>query len=611
MKKLTLLFLSFFVFTLIYAQNDRQVSEKMFQKNSKIYNPYVVNSFKSLNNNSLQTPKATALDEGFEGTTFPPTGWTVQNGTSTATYQWKKGTSGHTGSSCAMVEYDPALVPQNEWLISPSLNLTTLTVPVLEFWWSMSYYWGVSPNNNYDVRVKVSTNGGTSWSTIWTEDSAGEFSSFTYQKAAIMLTDYATATNLKVAFQYQGVDGAAIYLDDITVGDLTPHRLDFQEIWSGFVTFDPPYEWSGYTQIPLGQSLPASFAADIKNTGSQIQNNVKLTVKELTTNTSLSSTNTPSISIAFQQHDTAEVNSVVTIANQGNYKFVMLASSDSVPGISYRDTAIVVVNSDVQGLYSRDNNNFDGWRTWNGATSGNVDTYQIGNIYEFTSNTNALSISCVIASGTTVGAKTKAYLYEGWTRNLIAESDYHIVTANDINNTETTNPVELNLPFTNGLIPQLKKDSVYLAAIWAEGGSDSLWLAIGSTNQQPDYCMYIFDTDNKWYYYSKGNSPSMVRLHTSTATGINENNNTPFTLFQNMPNPANETTKISYQLNKKCDVTLSITDLTGRQVLTINKGNQNEGYFSEEINVSKLSAGTYFYTLKAGENMKTRKLIVR
>ena len=609
MRKFTLLFIAVAFALSTYAQKDAQVSEKMFQINSKIQNSNFVNSSKT-NNAVYNTNKVNILDESFEGTTFPPTGWTKQNGTTNASYQWKEGTTAHTGSKGAMVEYDPALVPQNEWLISPTLNLSTLTVPVLEFWWSMSYYWGTSPNNNYDFRVKVSTNGGSSWQTVWTEDSVPNYPNFTLTKASINLSSFVSATNFKVAFQYQGTDGAALYVDDIVIGNLIPHRLDFQEIWSGFVTFDAPFDWSGYSQIPFGQSFPASFAADIKSTGSATQNNVKLTVKELTSGTSLSSTNTPPISIGFQQHDTAEVTNVVTIAAAGNYSFQLNKVVFHFKSHNVKDTAKVTVNSAVNGLFSRDNNDYDGWRNWNGYESGAVNAYQLANLYEFTQNTKATAISFVVAGGTTIGANTKVLLYEGWSRNLIGESDYHPITANEINEDESINPIEVSLPFTNGY-PTLHKDSVYFAAVQAMGGTDSVWIAIGSINQQPSYTMYIFDTDNKWYYYSKGNKPSMIRLKTSTEAGIENNDNNAFALFQNTPNPANNSTKIAYEIKNASKVSISISDITGRVILNIDKGLQNSGYYSEEIDLSKFAAGTYFYTLKAGDSQKTKKMIVK
>jgi hypothetical protein len=611
MRKLTLLLLSLAFVSTIYAQKGEQVSEKKFQKNANIINSDLVNTPKSVSS-TKSTTILSVLDEGFEGTTFPPTGWTKTNGTSNTSYQWTVGTAAQsqTGSKCARVLWDPALAPQNEWLISPSVNLTTLTNPVLEFGWSMSYDYSVSPYNNYDFRVKVSTNGGTTWTTFFTEDSVGTFGEFVYKLASLNLYNYATATDFKVAFQYQGADGYNLFVDNVFIGELAANRMEIQETWSGFVSFDAPFEWSGYTQIPFGQSFPASFAADINNAGSATQNNVNLTVKELVSNTSLTSTNASPISIAFQQHDTIEVTNVVTIQNQGNYKFVMYASSDSVLSSYHKDTAKVTVNSDVNGLFSRDNNNYDGWRTWNGTTAGVVDAYQIANLYEITQNTNALSISFVVAGGTTIGANTRVMLYEGWGRNLIAESDYHSVTSSEINNSLSANPIELNLPFTIGT-PVLHKDSVYFAAVQAMGGSDSLWIAIGTTNQQPNYTMYIYDTDNKWYYYPKGNDPCMIRLKTSTATSVNELDNSSFSLFQNTPNPASVSTKISYQLNNRADVTISITDITGRTIMTLNKGIQNRGNYNEEINLSKFSSGTYFYTLKVGENQKTKKLIVK
>jgi hypothetical protein len=611
MRKLTLLLLSLaFAFT-TYAQKGEQISEKKFQKNANIINSDLVNTPKSVSS-TKSTTTLSVLDEGFEGATFPPANWTKVTGTSNATYQWTVGTAAQsqTGSKCARVLWQSPPTAQNEWLISPSVNLTTITNPVLEFGWSMSYDYAVSPYDNYDFRVKVSTNGGTTWTTVFTEDSVAAFGEFVYKLASLKLTNYATATDFKVAFQYEGNDGYNLFVDNVFIGELAANRLEIQETWIGFVSFDAPFEWSGYTQIPFGQSFPASFAADINNAGSATQNNVNLTVKELVSATSLTSTNASPISIAFQQHDTVEVTNVVTIQNQGNYKFVMFASSDSVPSSYQKDTAKVTVNSDVNGLFSRDNNNYDGWRTWNGTTAGVVDAYQIANLYEITQNTKALSISFVVAGGTTIGANTRVMLYEGWGRNLIAESDYHSITASEINNSLSANPIELNLGFTVGY-PVLHKDSVYFAAVQAMGGSDSLWIAIGTTNQQPNYTMYIYDTDNKWYYYPKGNEPCMIRLKTSIASGVDELDNSSFYLFQNTPNPASVSTKIAYKLNNRSDVTISIADITGRTIMTLNKGVQNQGNYNEEIDLSKFASGTYFYTLKVGENQKTKKLIVK
>ena len=192
--------------------------------------------------------------------------WTKTNLDATATYQWKQSATGmHSGSKCAVVKWDGSagLPQQDEWLISPSLNLTTLSTPILSFWWSMSYGYSVSPYNNYDCRVKVSTNGGTTWTVIWTEDSAGVFTDFVYQKKTIDLTPYATSTNFKIAFQYYGKDGWDLFIDDVYVGDLPNNLIEFTSITDpGMVGVNPPI-WSGYTQVPSGQNLPVLFTVKV------------------------------------------------------------------------------------------------------------------------------------------------------------------------------------------------------------------------------------------------------------------------------------------------------------------------------------------------------------
>lgn len=154
------------------------------------------------------------LTEDFEGGTFPPTGWTVIN--TNAAQNWAIYTDGPiTGDASANVEYD--LGAQDEWLISPSFDLTTLPTAFLEFNISLSYYWSVDPEDNYDVFVKVSTDGGQTWSTVWDEESIPEFASYEPFSVSVDLAQYVGNANVKVAFQYIGADGAQLLIDDIVV----------------------------------------------------------------------------------------------------------------------------------------------------------------------------------------------------------------------------------------------------------------------------------------------------------------------------------------------------------------------------------------------------------
>ncbi|MBN2274260.1 MAG: T9SS type A sorting domain-containing protein [Bacteroidales bacterium] len=83
-----------------------------------------------------------------------------------------------------------------------------------------------------------------------------------------------------------------------------------------------------------------------------------------------------------------------------------------------------------------------------------------------------------------------------------------------------------------------------------------------------------------------------------------------FKLNQNYPNPVHSFTQISYELPERVFVTLKVYDYQGREVTTLVNNNQNAGLQSVELNASHLQSGLYYYSLKAGNYIKTKKLII-
>jgi len=82
-----------------------------------------------------------------------------------------------------------------------------------------------------------------------------------------------------------------------------------------------------------------------------------------------------------------------------------------------------------------------------------------------------------------------------------------------------------------------------------------------------------------------------------------------FTLSQNYPNPFNPSTNIAFTITEQSEVTLSVFDITGREVATIiNNKTIPAGNHSVEFNASGLTSGVYLYTLKAGDKSLTKKL---
>jgi len=85
-----------------------------------------------------------------------------------------------------------------------------------------------------------------------------------------------------------------------------------------------------------------------------------------------------------------------------------------------------------------------------------------------------------------------------------------------------------------------------------------------------------------------------------------------FLLFQNYPNPFNPSTTIRYQLLKGSYVTIKIYNLLGEELVTlVNNEYQSAGTHSSLFIVnSSLPSGVYFYQLKAGSFIDTKKMIL-
>jgi len=98
-----------------------------------------------------------------------------------------------------------------------------------------------------------------------------------------------------------------------------------------------------------------------------------------------------------------------------------------------------------------------------------------------------------------------------------------------------------------------------------------------------------------------------------TIQGVNnpkEEVNSISSVSQNFPNPFNNETYVTLNLNEGSYTSLEVYTLTGQMVSSKDYGYLANGTHTLTINGSDLSSGVYFYTVKAGENKITRKMIV-
>ncbi len=81
-------------------------------------------------------------------------------------------------------------------------------------------------------------------------------------------------------------------------------------------------------------------------------------------------------------------------------------------------------------------------------------------------------------------------------------------------------------------------------------------------------------------------------------------------LFQNYPNPFNPRTIIKFQLPVRSTVTLKIYDALSNEVAMLLNEEKQSGSYKVEFNAMNFASGVYFYRLKAGEFIQTKKMIL-
>jgi hypothetical protein len=85
---------------------------------------------------------------------------------------------------------------------------------------------------------------------------------------------------------------------------------------------------------------------------------------------------------------------------------------------------------------------------------------------------------------------------------------------------------------------------------------------------------------------------------------------TAFSLEQNYPNPFNPSTHIKYGLPHDAHVELEVYNVLGQRVAVLLNEKQNAGYHEVVFHRTALPSGMYFYRLRAGSFMQTKKMLV-
>ena len=126
---------------------------------------------------------------------------------------------------------------------------------------------------------------------------------------------------------------------------------------------------------------------------------------------------------------------------------------------------------------------------------------------------------------------------------------------------------------------------------------------------------YLNGTFHMWYSgLSSLSGHWQIGYATSTYAplGVGAVERTPeaYVLLQNYPNPFNPSTTVRYALPSRAHVTLTVFTALGQNVGNLVNETQEAGYHDVRFDGSGLASGMYYYRLRAGEFVQSRKLLL-
>jgi hypothetical protein len=391
--------------------------------------------------------------------------------------------------------------------------------------------------------------------------------------------DQATNANVWIAYGW--------YIDDVKLVTNSTNDLSVTSSTWGSVGLN-------YAQIPITQIAPIDFSAKVFNGGVNSQANVVYTVTSGTYSGTSASVNIASLDTA-----TLEIVTPFTPASTlGNVVVTSAISSDSLDDLPSNNTISNISFAITNSIYARDKGTTAA-NSYSGSQSNGDDGFEAGNLFDIFQNQSCKAINVRLLGGTTgtvVGTEIYAKLYEldaAGDFAYITESAVLIVAANDLN---TNLVMELND------LVNLEAGKTYLAVVGAFGTGLKISNS-GTTDPQTSFFLDLLD--GTWYYTT---STPVVRLNFDPTIGINENS-TEISGVSIYPNPSPSSVNLEMNIANPSEVSIQVTDLSGKVVATQNLGFLPLGKNQTTIQSASFNNGLYYVTISSNGTSVTKKFI--
>ena len=498
----------------------------------------------------------------------------------------------------------PPFVNREGYLITPVIDLTGSPNIHLEF----DHRFRFCCSFEFRLRVAVSTDGFQTFTQYVVSDPWQRNETPPNPVSArLSITDALVGgdlSNVQLRFEWEGIEvdgngqGTSHYvwmIDDVTLRETLSDDM--------VITQAEHSDFSGsgeleYTVYSYDQIRPITFKGWALNDGVNDQTNVVFNVDAIGSGSSFNTTSAGIGVIALDNDTLLGMNMFTPVAAVDTFNIAYSITQDSLD--------LKPSNNDTIGLFvvsehtlARDLGDIEMSYT-GGADQGQP--FELCVAYDITADASLYSVDVVFPSNTNLNIITDAAILDS-NRDLYEESVNEFeITAADTSSFDGT-PNWFNMVFINPV--QLLAGETYYACVRHYGGDT---LSIGMSGRAKDQTVFVFENDNGTWF-NVANIP-MIRMNFDESIGIQE-------IVGNIgglsaqPNPFADRTTIKFDLLEGDDVTLTLTDVSGRVVSEQHLGKLPQGAHQVQLEGANMEAGVYFYTLRTPAGSMTEQLVLQ
>ena len=440
--------------------------------------------------------------------------------------------------------------------------------------------------------VVVSNDGGTTWTDFQVNTGmAVNTNSANPALAQVNISSVAAnQANVKVGFRYVGAYDWFWAVDDVELVETDNYDLAATGYYWGVEgTWGPRLP---YYQTPIAQINPIHFAGLVENIGAMSQADITFTAGIASAGYTGTS---PQGTLAPNQSDTFDIAATFTpAASVASFTVTGATTSGQTDANPTDNAAPALAFATTQTTYARDAQTIQAGSYNQGAG------YEMGNIFDITSNQTLTGVDVFVAATSTVGCQIYGLLYtiDAGTGDFVygQPTALHTVTSGELG-------TMITLPLTSSFGLTAGNSYLLVVGSYGDGGASDDFVVGTSGISEAQTTFFLDGNENlgTWYYST---STPMVRMNFSTNLSVAENAaNVDVNVY---PNPV--VGEATVEVNGALASSITVVDLAGKVVYT---ANATEGASKVSFSTANFSAGIYTVNVATEKGTITKKMVVK